>query len=116
MTRSNTHPPENVPAEVIQFLEASDDPQLRDLIHYAQQLLQEESRHTEEVGPREGEEIVRVDDHGSYKSVIVERPDKTGEARGPFAYRVKWEPGVGDTDGQYRWHYLGRVAEKYDSG
>lgn len=60
---------------------------------------------------RPGEQILRVADHGAYIIVIVERPEETGWARGPFAYRVKWEPRVDTEGGQYRWHYLGKVHD-----
>ncbi|ELZ24306.1 hypothetical protein C475_13692 [Halosimplex carlsbadense 2-9-1] len=58
---------------------------------------------------REGEALVRTEDHGAYSIVVVERSDETGEARGPFAYRVRWEPDIEDEKGRYRWHYLGKV-------
>lgn len=112
-------PPENestddVPEEITDTLEASSDSQLRAIIDYAQQLLGEHPSMTDAIEPREGEEIVRIDDHGAYTSVVVKRPDETGEARGPFVYRVQWEPHIDDEGGQYRWHYLGHV--NVDSG
>lgn len=111
MTPSDIDPPEDIPTEVLQILDESDDGQLREIIHYAQQLLREHPPLTEAVEAREGEELVHIDDHGGYTTVIVERPDETGEARGPFAYRVQWEPEIDGDGGQYRWHYLGRVVE-----
>jgi hypothetical protein len=119
MTRPDADPPDHVPTEVAEALEASDDRQLREIVHYAQRLLREQRPVTDAaehrsvadaIEPREGEELVRVDDHGGYASVVVERPDQTGEARGPFAYRVQWEPDVDGEGGSYYWHYLGRVA------
>jgi len=50
-----------------------------------------------------------MEDHGAYTIVVVERPNETGEARGPFAYRVKWEPNIDEEGVRYRWHYLGKV-------
>jgi hypothetical protein len=106
----NHSQPDDVPDAVKNALEASSDRQLRATIEYAQRLLGERSRLTDAIEPREGEDIVRIHDHEAYTSVIVERPEETGQAQGPFAYRVQWEPGMDDEDGHYRWHYLGRVA------
>lgn len=109
MTPPESEPPDGVPEELTDALEASSEGQLRDIIEYAQQLLDEHPSLTDAIEPREGEEIVRIDDHGEYTSVVVERPDETGDARGPFAYRIQWEPHIEENGGQYRWHYLGRV-------
>lgn len=111
MIPSDIDPPEAVPEELTNALEESSDSQLREIIHYAQQLLQEHPPLTEEIESREGEELVRMEDHGDYTLVIVERPDAKDDAQGPFAYRVRWEPNVDDEDGEgrYRWHYLGKV-------
>lgn len=112
MTSANIDPPENVPATVATALEESSDDQLREIIHYAQQLLAEHPPLTDAIESREGEELLHVEDHDAYTLAIVERPEQTGDARGPFAYRVKWEPGLDDENGQYRWHYLGRVYDE----
>jgi hypothetical protein len=114
MTAPEIDPPDDVPEAITDELEACSNSQLREVIHYAQQLLGEHPPLTDAIEPREGEEIVRIDDHGTYTSVVVERPEETDEARGPFAYRVQWEPYIDDEGGQYRWHYLGRVH--VDSG
>lgn len=110
MPPSEIDPPEHLDRDVIAALDDSSDQQLRGLIHYAQQLLDDHPPLTDAIEDRPGEELVRVEDHGAHKSVVVERPDATGEARGPFAYRVEWEPSVDDGEGKYRWQYLGRVA------
>lgn len=110
MTEPNVDPPADVPEEIVDALEASSDAQLREIVHYAQQLLQEHPPLTDAIEAREGEDLVRMEDHGDYTIVVVERPDATGAARGPFAYRVKWEPDIdGEKEGKYRWHYLGTV-------
>lgn len=109
MSTSDIDPPEDVPKSVVRELEKSSDRQLREIIHFAQRLLQEPPSRTGTIEARQGEELVRIDDHGGYKHVIVERPDASGEARGPFAYRVQWEPELDRDEGKYRWHYLGRV-------
>ncbi|WP_267164359.1 hypothetical protein [Halovenus salina] len=114
MTSPNIDPPDDLPEDITEMLEASSDSQLRDIIHYAQRLPGEHPPLTDAIEPREGEEILRIDDHDVYTSVIVERPDETGSARGPFAYRVKWEPEIEGDGGHYWWHYLGRVD--IDSG
>jgi len=110
MTTSQ-NPPEHLPTEVAAVLQDSSDNQIRDIIEYAQQLLREHPPLTDTIESREGEELVRMEDHGAYTLVVVERPGETGDACGPFAYRVSWVPGVDDGTGQYRWHYLGRVYE-----
>jgi len=109
MIPSDTDPPDDIPEEITTVLEDSSDSQLREIIHYAQQLLREHPPLTDAIESREGEELVRMEDHGAYTHVVVERPDETGQARGPFAYMVVWEPGIDDEEGKYRWHYLGRV-------
>ena len=111
MASSQTDPPEDVPEELIGVLTDSADSQLREIISYAQQLLREHPPITDAVESRRGEELVRVEDHDAYTIAIVARPDEPGEARGPFAYRVKWEPGIDDGEGRYRWHYLGKVFD-----
>ena len=55
------------------------------------------------------ERIAALED--SSERELRERSDGTDEARGPFAYRVKWEPHIDDEGGRYRWHYLGKVYE-----
>jgi hypothetical protein len=110
MTQPDTALPDDIPEEITTALEASSDSQLREIIHYAQQFLREHPPLTDAIESRAGEELVRTEDHGAYTIVVVERPDETGEARGPFAYRVGWEHGI-DDDGKYRWHYLGKVYD-----
>lgn len=109
MTEPTDDPPDDLPPEIVEALEGSTDEQLREIIHYAQQLVREHRPLTDDIEPREGEEILEVVEHGSYTTVVVERPEESGEARGPFAYRVEWEPGFEDAEGQFRWHYLGKV-------
>lgn len=109
MTPSKTVPPEDIPEGLATALENSSNSQLREIIHYAQQLLREHPPLTDAIESRPGEELVRTEDHGAYITAVVERPDETGEARGPFTYRVKWEPSIHGEGGKYRWHYLGRV-------
>ena len=116
MTGTSIDPPEGIPDDVVRALEASSDHQLRKVIHYAQQLVREHASRTAEIEPREGEVIVRVDDKGAYTIVVVERPEESGEARGPFVYRVEWEPAFGEGEGHYRWHYLGRAEDRRGSG
>lgn len=108
MAHSEPDPPDAVPDEITAALEDVSDRQLRTIIHYAQQRLREHPSLTESIESREGEELVRIEDHGQYTLVVVERPD--GEAGGPFAYRVRWEPHIEYDGGRYRWHYLGKVG------
>lgn len=110
MKRTDMDPPADVPDVVVTELRESTDSQLREIIHYAQQLLDEDPLHTDAIEPRAGEELVRVEDHDAYTIAVVRRPDETGEAQGPFTYRLKWIPSVGEEeDGKYEWHYLGRT-------
>jgi hypothetical protein len=96
MASSQTDPPEDVPEELIAVLQNSVDSQLREITNYAHRLLREHLPITDAVESRHGEELVRVEDHGAYTIAIVVRPDESGEARGPFAYRVKWESNIED--------------------
>lgn len=112
MTIPDTEPPENVSEAVITALQDSSDSQLRAVVHYAQQLLHEHPPLTEAIESREGETLVRTEDHGAYTIVVVERPDETEEGRGPFAYRVQWEPDIEGEGGKYRWYYLGKVLDE----
>jgi len=114
MVSSQTDPPEDVPEECIAVLQNSADSQLREIIDYAQQLLRGHPPITDAVESRHGEELVRMEEYGAYTIAIVERPGEPAEARGPFAYRVKWEPNIDDEGGRYKWHYLGNVRD--DSG
>ena len=114
MTLSESNPLEDVSEEVTTVLENSTDDQLREAINYAQQLLREHPLITDAVESRCGEELVCVKDHGAYTVATVVRPGETGEARGPFAYRVKCEPNIDDEGGRYKWHYLGKVRSVTD--
>jgi hypothetical protein len=110
MSDPDIDPPDGIPDSVAETLAKSDDAQLRAVIHYAQRLLHADQPLTDEIEPREGERIVRTEDHGAYTFVVVERENETGGDRGPFAYRLKFEPDLeGVAEGKYRWHYLGRV-------
>lgn len=109
MTESDVDRPENIPAAVAEAIEDSDDSQLRAIVRYAQQHLRDHPSLSEEIDAREGEELVRIEDHEGYRLVVVKRPGETGDERGPFAYRVTWEPPLAEGEGTYRWHYLGRV-------
>ena len=111
MASSQTDSPEDVPEELRAPGKNSADSQLREIISYAQQLLSEHPPITDAVESRHGEELVGVEDHGAYTIAIVVRPDEPGEARGPFAYRVKWEPSIEAEGGRYKWHYLGKVHD-----
>lgn len=102
---------DELPELIISELEQSSDGQLHAIIDYAQKLLQERNVPTTAIEAREGEEIVRKDDHGAYTIVIVKQPDATGANRGPFAYRVKYEPDIDDGEGRFRWQYLGQVED-----
>lgn len=110
MTALDTEPPEDVSEEAITALQDSSDTQLRAIIHYAQQLLHDHPPLTEAIEAREGETLVRTKEYEAYTIVVVERSDSAGERRGPFAYRVQWEPDIEGEDGKYRWHYLGKVC------
>lgn len=114
MTPPDIEPPDGIPTDVAAALEGSSDGQLRAVIHYAQQLRQEHPPLTDAIEARAGEDLVRVEGHGAYTIVVVERTAETGDARGPFAYRVNWVPDIDGREGKYRWHYLGKVYS--DSG
>lgn len=107
MTPTDTDSPEDVPEDLTTALDACSDSQLREVIDYAQRRLGDRPPLTDALEPRDGERLLRTVDHEGYTIAVVERPGSV--AAGPFAYRVKWEPDVDGGDGQYRWHYLGRV-------
>lgn len=109
MNSPGIDPTDEIPDACVHILEESTDTQLREIIDYAQKLLRDKPSLTDAIESREGEELVRIEDHGAYTLVIAERANETGAARGPFAYRVRWEPEMDDEGGQYKWHYLGRV-------
>lgn len=100
---------DDLPESLVRQLEDCSDRELRGVVHHAQRLLRERRPSTVDVEPRPGEKLVRVDDLGNFTIVVVERPDESGAARGPFAYRVTYEPAVEGGEGALEWHYLGRV-------
>jgi len=109
MTDTTIDPPGAIPDDLAEAIADSTDEERRAIIHYARQLVHDHPSATEALDPREGEKILEIEDQGGYTSVLVERPDESGEARGPFAYRVQWEPGFGDAEGHFQWHYLGKA-------
>lgn len=109
MTSPTTDPPDGLPDSVVTALTESSDRQLRETIHYAQSLLGEQPPITEAIDARQAEELLRIEEQDGYTIAIVERPDETGVDRGPFAYRVKWQPSIEGEEGEYHWHYLGRI-------
>ena len=111
MTSSDIDPPDDLPERLITAIEDRSDRDLRVIIDYAQQLLREHPSITDAIESCPGKELALVKDHGAYTIAVVERPDETGEAHGPFAYRVRWEPHIDDEGGRYKWHYLGKVNE-----
>lgn len=111
MSDSDPQPPDYISEQFAAELRESSDSQLRSIIHYAQQLLEEHSPEAEAIEPREGEEIVRIDEQGDHTMVIVKRPDESGEAQGPFAYIVQKQPDIEGENDKYKWHYLGRATE-----
>lgn len=111
MSDSDAPPPDDLPEAIVDELRACSDHQLHAVIDYARGLLAERHSPTSAIEPREGEEILAVEDHGDYTSVVVERPGASGEAQGPFAYRVEYVPDVDGDGGEFKWYYLGPVAD-----
>lgn len=109
MTSPTIDPPDGLPDSIVTTLTERSDSQLREIIHYAQSLLEASPELTEAIDARQSEELLRVEEHDGYTIAIVERPAETGVDRGPFAYRVKWQPAIDGDGGHYHWHYLGRV-------
>jgi len=115
MTSPDTDRPEGVPEDVTAGLDGCTDAQLRDIIHYAQRLLREKPALTDAIESRGEEELLHTEAHDGYTIAVVERPNESGRARGPFAYRIGWDPARDEGDGEYRWHYLGRVHDESDA-
>jgi len=109
MTDSKTTPPETVPEPVVAALRESTDSELKEIIHYAHQLLQRRPTLTDEIEARDDETLLSRVDYDEYTVVTIERPEESGWARGPFVYRISREAPDDDPDGRYRWHYLGHV-------
>ncbi|SEW13135.1 hypothetical protein [Halobacterium jilantaiense] len=110
MTGPDTDTAGDVPEQVRTVLDDCSDRELRAVVEYAQRRLGAKPSLTDAIKAREGEELVRTEDHDGYTIVVVERPAETGADSGPFAYRVQYEPDVdGASAGKYRWHYLGAV-------
>jgi len=99
---------------IVEAFETTDDELLRGVVTYARQCLDDRPPLTDVIEAREHEQLVRMEDEGAYTTVVVERPDESGAARGPFAYMVQWEPHVED-EGKYKWHYLGRVFDEEET-
>jgi len=116
MPADESDPAAEVPRVVAETLEGLDDRELRAVVHYAQELLGSQSSTTPEIEARPGEELVHVSDEDGYTFVVVEREGATAGVETRVAYRVTWEPDVGEGDGRYRWHYLGSVEDDPGGG
>lgn len=82
MNSPGIDPTDEIPNACVRILEESSDTQLREIIDSAQQLLRDKPSLTDAIESREGEELVRIEDHGAYTLVIAERANETGAARG----------------------------------
>ena len=101
-------------AELVDELEALDESELRAVIDYSQERLRAyHADVTASIEPREGEEIVRIEDQGRYTQVVKRQPCAEGCPdcpHGPFLYHVRQERQL-DGSTSLHWVYLGRARE-----
>lgn len=112
MTPSNIDSPDGNPTDGAETIDGCSERDLREVFHYAQQLLGGRLSLTAAIEARPGEDLVRVEDYDAYTIAVVKRPDEAGDACLQFAYRVKWGPNIDSGTGTYRWHYLGKVLDE----
>lgn len=98
----------DLPDDVAAALAESTREELRAIIRAAQDELDERVGRTPEIRPRhENEEIVSIEEEGAHTFVFV-KVDWSDDVQ---AYYVTTDPHVEDTEAEYRWHYIGPVAE-----
>lgn len=100
-------PPVDLPTDLRNALEAhaSDPHELRETIVYAQELLNALPEPGTTIEPREGEEIVRIEEHPGYTEVV-----KQFEGRDEaYLYHVIPEPQP-DGDEHLHWSLIGRMS------
>ena len=68
----NVDPPQNTPEEVSSVRRASSDGRVREIIHFAQQLLREQPPLADVVETRAGEELVRIAPHPAWRESLDE--------------------------------------------
>ncbi|MFB6353170.1 MAG: hypothetical protein ABEJ92_03700 [Halobacteriales archaeon] len=98
--------PADLPADIAEALEAhaSDAHDLQEAAIYAQELLNALHEPVLAIEAREGEEVLRVVDHGEYTEV-VKRPLGAAQA---YRYHVRREPRP-EGDDRLRWVPIDRV-------
>lgn len=111
-------PPDGLPENLATELNQLTPEELRNLIIYAEEVLQFHGKTGPPVEPGPGEDILRATEHDGYTEVIKEVECAEGCAdcpHGPYLYHVTEEPRPeGDT--HYHWSFIGTVDEgEFDS-
>lgn len=105
-------PPEELSSDTIEVLDELDEAQLRAVIDYARSRLRYVTpRVSDQIEPREGEEIVRIEERGGYIEVVKREPCAEGCEdcpHEPVLYHVRKERQPDGTTNLH-WTYLGQV-------
>jgi hypothetical protein len=114
MTLGNSGSSIDAPDSIADELSALDDESLREVISYAQNLLNERLEPTTQIEEVPGEEIVSIKEQDGYTLVTKKQPcaDGCGDCpHGLYLYRVRVEQSPVDGKPQLHWSFLGRVEE-----
>jgi hypothetical protein len=107
---SEPRPPSSVPKYLAEGIPKQDNPTLREIQSWIDELLEARKLEPEEIEVDEGEEVVDVENHGD--GCIVTKMVNCGkdscgkcpgEGHGPYSYRVTSQ------DGNQKWEYLGKA-------
>jgi hypothetical protein len=109
-------PPEGLPDTVVAELTELSSESLRNTIVHARELLQHREKHTLEIEPHPGEDILRVHEHEGYTEVLKMVP--CGEGcddcpHGPYLYHVK-EESRPEGGTHTHWTFIGEVTVEED--
>ncbi|WP_227379872.1 hypothetical protein [Haladaptatus halobius] len=104
----------DVPDSIVDELGALDDESIREVISYAQTLLNERLEPTTQIDKAPGEEIISIKEQDGYTLVTKNQPCADGCddcPHGPYLYRVRVEQSPVDGEPKLHWSFLGRVEE-----
>lgn len=106
-------PPPALPDELAPKLAALDPTELRAVIAYAHSLLPTEPASADLIDEQPGEEILEINEHEGYTTVIKVQPCVEGCddcPHGPYLYRVRAEIHPEEEEPTLHWSFLGRVT------